>query len=143
LLRVADVNSLARERGVCGKATGELHSKIEDRDVHGCLASNPSCRTSGAVRPPDVRRRERFVATEQERRLFPILDTRLYADVSMNAGGVVEPIWRVIEVVLVVRFSRAAWISRSGFRERRWARQKDQLRDRVIADEHERTRSWN
>jgi hypothetical protein len=61
----------------------------------------------------------------------------------MNAGGVVEPIWRVIEMVLIVRFSRAAWISRSGFRERRWARQKDQLRDRVIADEHERTRSWN
>ena len=49
----------------------------------------------------------------------------------------------VIELVLIVRLSRAAWISRSGFRERRWARQKDQLRDRVIADEHERTRHWN
>jgi hypothetical protein len=61
----------------------------------------------------------------------------------MSDMGIVEPIWHVIEVVLIVHFGRRAWINRWGFREIRWARQKDRLRDRVVADQRRRISTLN
>ncbi len=52
----------------------------------------------------------------------------------------VELAWRMVEVALIVRFARRALVNQT---ELRWARRKDELQARVIADEHKRQAKWN